>query len=136
MNGMQSSLIKTLWNEEKIGDFMAFKLTCEKIHDVTIWRCSGDIFRGEATRMLHDLAPQGGCRHLILDLENVTLIDAAGLGTLVHLHNACAERGLEFSILNPSPKVNELIRLTRLGSILPVDESSPIALAVHAIHAA
>jgi anti-anti-sigma factor len=59
-------------------------------------------------------------RSLILDLRDVYVMDAAGLGLLVELQSWVQSRTGALKITNPSRRVRRLFALTNLQSVLNV----------------
>jgi len=90
----------------------------QKLGDVAILRCQGRIVRGQETAILCAAVQQHG-RDVILDLREVDVIDAAGIGVLVSLQAA----GIYLRLLAPSEQVRAILRLTRLDSIFEICES-------------
>ncbi|MBV9181151.1 MAG: STAS domain-containing protein [Acidobacteria bacterium] len=94
-----------------------------KLNQVTTFRCTGRLVRGFETRILCAAIHQQE-RELNLDLSEVTAIDAGGIGALLSLQAA----GLYLRLINPSPTVREVLRLTKLDSIFEIvalDAASP-----------
>jgi anti-anti-sigma factor len=60
---------------------------------------------------------------LELDLAELEHIDAAGLGMLAVLHECAIQFGHTLRLLNPSPQVCQLLRLTKLDAVF--SERSP-----------
>jgi anti-anti-sigma factor len=81
-------------------------------------RCHGRIVRGEETRVLCAVLRKKA-REVILDLRDVTEIDAAGIGALVSLQAA----GIYLKLLNPKPMIREVFRVTKLDSVFEIVES-------------
>src|SRR5262249_15450520 len=67
-----------------------------------------------------------GDRRLLLDLEQVTAVDAAGLGALLSARNLVADRGGRIELLNPGPRVRHLMVLTKLFSVFEVVETDVV----------
>ena len=62
-------------------------------------------------------ALRAGARRVLLDLHGVRFVDAAGLGGIVRaLHHAEAA-GSQLSIVEPSPVVRRVLRLTNLEGL-------------------
>jgi anti-anti-sigma factor len=60
-------------------------------------------------------------RHVVcLDFSPVAYPTAGGLGRLVALHNALAATGGELTLVNVSPQVHEVLRVTGLTRLLTV----------------
>ena len=56
---------------------------------------------------------EGGAEAVVLDLAEVSEIDAAGVGELVHLHNLVTGSSGTLRIVNPAPNVRHV--LARVG---------------------
>lgn len=90
-------------------------VTVEKLDEAVVLHCAGRIVRGEETALLCAASRQHG-RTVLLDLEKVEAIDAAGIGALVALQAA----GIYVRLSNPSPRVREILRVTQVDSILEI----------------
>jgi anti-anti-sigma factor len=55
--------------------------------------------------------------NLELDLSELEHIDAAGLGMLAVLHECALQCGHTLRLLNPTPHVCQLLRLTKLDAV-------------------
>jgi len=93
-------------------------VTVEDLSEVVILRCTGRIVRGDETALLCAASQQHG-RMVVVDLESVEAIDAAGIGLLVSLQAA----GIYLRLMNPNQNVREMLRVTHLDSIFEVCES-------------
>jgi anti-anti-sigma factor len=80
--------------------------------------CSGRLVLGVEAETLRCMATSRPERKLVLDLQRVHAIDAAGLGLLVELHCWARDRSHSLVVANPSPRVHKVITLTRLKSVL------------------
>lgn len=92
----------------------------EHSEGAVILRCHGRIVRGEETAILCAAAQQNR-PHLVLDLEDVSGIDAAGIGAFIALQAA----GIYLQLRNPHGQVLESLRVTRLDSLFDISESGP-----------
>jgi anti-anti-sigma factor len=90
-------------------------VTVEDLNDIVVLRCVGRIVRGEETALLCAASRQHG-RSVVVDLERVERMDAAGIGLLVSLQAA----GIYLKLMNPNENVREMLRLTHLDSIFEV----------------
>ena len=81
-------------------------------------RCQGRLVRGQETALLCAVMQQHP-RDIILDLNGVTAIDAAGIGALVSLLAA----GIFLRVVTPSSAVRKVLRLTGLDSVFEMSES-------------
>ena len=58
-----------------------------------------------------------GQLRILLNLEHLGFLDSAGLGELVRTHVAVRNRGGQLTLVNPSPSVRHLLRLTRMDNV-------------------
>lgn len=83
-----------------------------------VLHCRGRIVKGDETAILCAAVRQER-RYVSLDLTEVDAIDAAGIGSLVALQAA----GIYLKLLNPTPQVREVLRVTELDSIFEICDS-------------
>jgi len=74
-------------------------------------------------KVRHQIASLLRCgeRQIIVDLAQVTSIDAAGVGELVRAHNMARAAGATIYFVNAAAHVRELIARVGLGDILLTD---------------
>ncbi len=91
----------------------------ESIGKVTTIICHGRLVSENSSQikdLVKPLIPQGG--HIILDLTDLAYLDSSGLGTLVGLKVSAAKEGYcRLELVNLSPRVKELLRLTNLTQL-------------------
>lgn len=75
---------------------------------------------------IEDLSRQ----HLILNLEQITFLDSAGLGAIHIAHQKVSVAGGSMSIVNPLPQVQKLMERANLTSIIPIHSLEEQALLV------
>jgi anti-sigma B factor antagonist len=92
--------------------------------DVSIFRCVGRIVAGEEVAILKRavLCHQNG-NVVMLDLSEVFTMDGAGLGLLAFLAGWTRVVGIRLKVLSPSARVQQLLELTNLDSVLEVCDS-------------
>jgi anti-anti-sigma factor len=56
----------------------------------------------------------------VLDLSEVEMVDAGGLGVLVSLCNWACAKDIQLKLVNPSRLVRKTLELTRLTSVLHI----------------
>ena len=61
-----------------------------------------------------------GATQVVVDLRDVTAIDAGGLGGLLRLRHMLARRGARLTIEAASPRVARVLRLARLDAVLGI----------------
>jgi anti-anti-sigma factor len=122
--------------EPELEQEATMKMTMEHLGDLIVWRCAGKLVHGSDTSLLVDAVTAQPARSVVVDLAEISAVDAAGLGALVALRNWSCAAGVEFTISNPSAPVRTLLTVTNLDAVLPVAECSAPAAAFAVIHAA
>lgn len=84
----------------------------------TVIAVRGELVRGAEDRILSDLMPSVHRESVALDLSSVERIDAAGIAVLITLYCTAMESGNGFYVVDPSPRVLDMLRLVGLESIL------------------
>lgn len=100
--------------------------------DVVIIVLSGQLTRGAPTAMLrHSVTTHldSGKRKFVIDLENVSSVDSAGLGELIVSQRTIVNRGGRLSLLKPTTRIKERLEMTKLATILDVYEAEATAVA-------
>jgi anti-sigma B factor antagonist len=81
-------------------------------------RCSGRITSattGTFQNTIRPLIPD--TERLVLDLTEVSYLDSSGLGTLVGLYLSARRQHCELKLINLSPRLKQLFRLTNLAKV-------------------
>ena len=95
-------------------------LSIHDLGDVKVFECTGRIVFGCADTLRKAIFRQSLTRTVLLDLGAVVGLDAAGLGVLVSLRTWAIETGRTIKLMNLTPRVEELLELTHLRSVLEV----------------
>ena len=77
-----------------------------------------ELVRGQEQCLVQRVAPLLRETDVILDLNRVERIDAAGIAALISLYSLARAHGRTFAIKCVSPRVAELLTLVRLDDIL------------------
>jgi anti-anti-sigma factor len=77
-----------------------------------------ELVRGEEQCLLQRVAPLLRGKNVILDLNQIERIDAAGIAALISLYSTARNHGHLFSIKCVSPRVAEMLSLVGLDEIL------------------
>ena len=77
-----------------------------------------ELVRGEEHCLVQRLTPLLREKHVVLDLNRIERIDAAGIAALISLYSAARNHGHIFTIKCVSPRVAEMLSLVRLDDIL------------------
>ena len=110
-------------------------LTVHNLGDVTVFRCAGRIEFGGGDGLQASISTQSQMRIAVLDLAEISAIDAAGLGILLSVRGWARAAGVELKLMNLTPKVEELLELTGLRSAFEVlSGAEMLDLLCRAIH--
>jgi anti-anti-sigma factor len=117
---------------------MSMQYSIRQIGDVTILDLNGRIVLGEVLAFGHNTAlalhelvrdlARKRSNKILLNLENVTYIDSAGLGELVTCLTTVRNQGGQLKITGATKQVDDVLRITRLSSVLDLqpDENSAL----------
>lgn len=107
------------------------RVSVETRDDATILRLHGRISIESGVQDLRSALSRlsaEGAACVVVDLDEVTSVDSAGLGELVAAYQRTGERGGRLCVARPRAKVLDLIHLTRLHEVVPVHEDLHEAL--------
>lgn len=88
----------------------------QRLKDVTVIHCPGRITFPHASELWATVVRHTHSQTLVLNLADVLAIDAAGLGMLVSLRAWAKRTRTELKLMNVTPRVEQLLGLTRLKS--------------------
>jgi len=77
--------------------------------------------------IVRDLLKRGR-QKILLNLRNVNYIDSSGIGELVGAFTKVQAQGGQLKLLNPTVKVVNVLRLTRLDHFFPVETDEAAAI--------
>jgi anti-anti-sigma factor len=99
-------------------------VSIEDSGDATVLRCVGSILAGDEVKTLRRaVLSQTASPAVVLDLARVNAVDAGGIGLLVFLRAWTQGLGTEFRLMNVSPHLRKLLKLTKLGSMFDIYSS-------------
>jgi anti-anti-sigma factor len=94
------------------------RVQVEQLGDVVVLHIQGRIVFGVATTTLREAVfAQAGVSAVLLDLAQVSLIDAGGLGALLELREWAQSNGIEFKIMNVRRLVQQVFEITCLDTV-------------------
>ena len=71
----------------------------------------------------------GGTTQLVLNLEDVSYIDSAGLGAIVEAFTVARHKAVRLTLLNPTERTRHLLEITGLARIVESFGSEAAAIA-------
>ncbi len=109
---------------------MQLKLTVRTKDDIVIVDCAGRIVFGEESADLRDTVKMviTQSKRIVLNLSGVSYIDSGGLGTLVALYTTARNSGGSIKLANLTPRVGDLLQVTKLVTIFDVYDSEDKAI--------
>jgi stage II sporulation protein AA (anti-sigma F factor antagonist) len=110
-----------------MGDALTIGIRSERGHAIAT--VAGEIDISTVSRLrvrLFELADSS--RHVVIDLDQVSFIDSAGLSALVGAANRTAAHGGSLRAVCTRPKIRKLFRLTGLDSRIPLARTLDEAL--------
>lgn len=74
-----------------------------------------------------------GCPHIILEFSQITGIDTVGLGQLFLWYHKLHPYQLKLSIVNPSPRIRDILKQSRISELVPLYGSQQEAMLEEAL---
>jgi anti-sigma B factor antagonist len=113
------------------GGIVPLSFQSRRVGDITVVTCSGRIVEGAESaalqQHLNDLLHQDP--YLILHLGAVDFIDSSGVGLLVRFFSRTQLAGGSLNLCDVSPRIREVLKITRLNTIFESYESEADAIA-------
>jgi anti-sigma B factor antagonist len=102
---------------------VSLQITERVVDGVTVVSLDGRIVLGDETNAFREkiraLLAEGR-KKILLNLDDVTLIDSTGLGTLVAAHHSASTRGAFLRLCNLGTKFQEVLQVTKLLTVFDV----------------
>jgi len=111
---------------------VALKLTTREVDGVTVVALDGRIVLGEESSALREKVKSlvaEGKKKIVLNMDNITFIDSAGLGTLVASHHSAKNQGATLRLCHLGAKFTEVLQITKLMTIFDVSNTEAEAVA-------
>ncbi|MGB2628880.1 MAG: STAS domain-containing protein [Candidatus Acidiferrum sp.] len=111
---------------------MALKMTSREVDGVTVIAMDGRIVLGEESNALREKVKAlvaEGKKKVVMNMDNVTFIDSAGLGTLVAAHHSAKGQGASLRLCHLGTKFQEVLQITKLMTIFEVYNTEAEAVA-------
>ena len=96
------------------------QITIHSLGNATIFRCTGRITVEHADLLRMPVLKHGPLSIAVLDLAEVTAMDAAGVGVLVSLRWWAKTTGARLKLMNLTPRVEDLLELFHLRSAFEI----------------
>jgi len=111
---------------------VALKMTYREVDGVSVLALDGRIVLGEESNALREKVKSllaEGKKKIVLNMDNVTFIDSAGLGTLVASHHTVKTQGASLRLCHLGSKFQEVLQITKLLTVFDVYKTEAEAVA-------
>jgi anti-sigma B factor antagonist len=111
---------------------VALKMTNREVNGVSVVALDGRIVLGEESNALRERVKAlmaEGKKKVVLNMDNITFIDSAGLGTLVAAHHSVKTQGASLRLCHLGSKFQEVLQITKLLTVFDVYNSEAEAVA-------
>ena len=96
------------------------KVHARKLGNVAFLCMQGQIVNGETEALRHAVHSQSDVSTVVLDLAQVSFVDAGGLGVMLELRTLVQAKGIGFKLMNVSKVVGRVLEITHLDSVFEV----------------
>ena len=110
---------------------MSFEASVRHSGDVAIIDLAGRIVLNDGSATMREAIAKlrdEGAGKILLNLAEVSFMDSSGLGELASAYAAVNKSGGQLKLVNIPPRIGDLLRITKLDSILSGFPSEPAAL--------
>lgn len=99
------------------------KIHAKRLNAVEVLSLEGLIVTGNTEILRNAMQLASGVSELILDLANVTVVDAHGLGVLLQLREQALAKGVHFELTNVSNSLFRVFEITQLDTVFNINRS-------------
>jgi anti-anti-sigma factor len=96
------------------------QLSAKRSGEKVVLQCTGRMVAGEGLKGLQKAATGQRAAVLVMDLQGVEALDAAGLGTLLRIRQWCNAQGTGLKLINLNRHVREVLAVTALDSVIEI----------------
>lgn len=107
-------------------------MTNREVDGVSVVALDGRIVLGEESNALREKVKgmiNEGKKKIVLNMQNITFIDSAGLGTLVASHHSAKSQGAALKLAHLGSKFQEVLQITKLLTVFDVYNTEAEAVA-------
>jgi anti-anti-sigma factor len=97
------------------------KVHTKKWNAVEVLCLEGQIVNGDTSVMRNAVRLADDTSAVILDLSNVTTVDAHGLGVLLQMREQTLAKGIHFKLMNVSKPLYGIFEITRLNTVFEIN---------------
>ena len=101
------------------------KVHAKKSDAAEVLCLEGQIICGETDVLRSLVQLASDTSEIVLDLSNVSVVDAHGLGVLLKLREQSIARGVHLELTNVSKSLYRIFEITRLNTVFEIDPDTP-----------
>jgi anti-anti-sigma factor len=102
------------------GEMVMLKVHARNLGNVAFLCMQGQIVNSETDVLRHAVGSQSDIGTVVLDLAQVSIVDAGGLGVMLELREQVQSKGIGFKLMNVSELVGRVLKITRLDSVFEI----------------
>ena len=99
------------------------KVHAKKLDAVEVLSLEGQIINGDTETLRSAVQLTADTSDIILDLSNVNVVDAHGLGVLLQLREQSLANGIHFELINVSDPLSRIFEITRLDTVFEINSA-------------
>ena len=110
---------------------MSFEASIRYAGDVAVMDLAGRIVLNDGSATMREAIAKlrdEGASKILLNLAAVSFIDSSGLGELASAYAGVNKAGGQLKLVNIPPRIMDLLRITKLDTVLSAFPSEPAAL--------
>ncbi|WP_139491918.1 anti-sigma factor antagonist [Brevibacillus dissolubilis] len=103
---------------------MNLTIRMESQSEQSVLYLQGELDAFTAPKLSEQLTPlvqQPSINQVIVDMSNVSYMDSTGIGTIVGALKTAKRSNCDLRIVNVTPRIERLFRITGLSEIIPVE---------------
>jgi stage II sporulation protein AA (anti-sigma F factor antagonist) len=99
------------------------KVHAKRLNAVEVLSLEGLLVTGNTEILRTAMQLASGVSEIILDMANVSVVDAHGLGVLLQLREQALAKGAHFELVNVNSSLYRVFEITRLDTVFNVNRS-------------
>ncbi len=110
---------------------MALRITNREVDGISVLQMEGRIVLGEESNALRESVKNllaDNKKKIVLNMNHVTYIDSAGLGTLVAAYHSARAHDAVLKLAHLGTKFQEVLQVTKLMTVFEVFDSEAAAV--------
>ena len=97
------------------------KVHAKKLDAVEVLCLEGQMINGDTEVLRGAVQLASDASDIILDLANVTVVDAHALGVLLQLREQTLAKGIHFELINVNERLRRIFQVTRLDTVFEIN---------------